>query len=120
MPSTPGMIDYLNAGLRGADLRQRAIASNLSNVKRDDYQRMEVDFQDALTRAIGSSASTKELNSLQPTLLRVNTAPAGKNGDMSIDEVVGDLMSNSGRYTTLMAVLRKNYDQMQMAMRTEG
>jgi len=121
MSSRPGMIDYLNAGLRSADLRQRAIASNLSNLHSSGYRRLDVKFQDALADAIESSSDASEVNSITGELFRPNTSAVGANGnDVSIDEEVGHLMSNSGRYKTLMAILRKNYDQMSMAMKTEG
>lgn len=120
MPRSPSLTDYLDAGLRAADLRQSAIANNLANARRVGYRRMDVKFEDLLDKAMDSLGGAK-LDRAEPELFRPMETPVGPNGnDVALDRELGELMSNSGRYKTMMRILRKTYEQMQMAMKTEG
>ncbi|MCK5174217.1 MAG: flagellar basal body rod protein FlgB, partial [Planctomycetes bacterium] len=48
------MMNYLEASMRAEGTRQRVIANNIANMNTPGFRRSDIDFQDVLSKAIGS------------------------------------------------------------------
>jgi len=111
-----GIVEYLEAGLRAASLRQAVIANNIANLDTPGFRRSTVAFEKLLAEAL-DSARPPDPRKLQPEVFRPLATPVGANGnDVSLEMEVGELIRNSGRYKTYLRLLAKLYRQMEMAM----
>ena len=118
MGSRASIIEYLEAGLRAASLRQSVIANNIANLDTPGYRRSAVNFETRLAEVLGSSRPV-DLTRIAPEVVRPMTTPIRINGnDVSMDEEVGELIKNTGRYKFYLRLMSKLYSQMEQAIRT--
>ena len=116
MVKNVNVVAYLEAGMRAAGLRQRAIANNLANVDTPGFRRSEVRFEGMLARATESGRSL-DPGDVEPELYRPMTTPVDARGnDVELEMELAELLKNSGRYKTYLRVLNKLYKQMEMAI----
>lgn len=120
MPINPGdMIPYLEAGIRAGSLRSKAIANNIANLQTANYRRTDVKFEEILKDRL-SDDEPLDLTDAEPTLVRPMTTPVAANGnDVDVDSEVAAMMQNTGKLKLYLATLRKNYEMLNGAMRTE-
>ena len=112
-------INLLQSALRGETLKQKAIANNIANLETPGYRRYDVKFEEALAKALESS-SPVNLKEIEPVLFKPKNTPVNTNGnDVSIEREVGEMIKNNLRHTALVRLLRKKYNQMQLAIRTK-
>jgi flagellar basal-body rod protein FlgB len=110
--------ELLQAGVHAEQLRQKAIASNVANLKTPGYRRVDIEFNQALAKAI-ESGDTKEIQNLEPQLINPMDTPVNANGnDVTLEDEVGRMIENSLRHKTYIRLLNKIYQQMQMATQT--
>lgn len=110
------MIDYLEAGLKAASVRQAVIANNLANLTTPGYRRKAVPFEELFAEAIERGRPVRQ-NEVLARVVEPRTAPVNEHGtDVELDAEIGELVRNSLRYKTYMRILERAYRQMEMAM----
>jgi flagellar basal-body rod protein FlgB len=99
-PSAFG-IDTLTRVLDTAGLRHRVIAQNVANVNTPGYKRLEVQFEDALAKALatpgGPAAKPRVVEGDGPERVDGNT--------VDIDREMGDLTKNGLLYQAATQIL---------------
>jgi len=111
-------VTMLEAGLRGTTLRSQAIANNVANINTPGYKRKDVQFEDALAKAVDSDDGS--VDDVEPTIFEPRNTPADATGnDVNMDTEVGKLLENSTMQKTYLRLMTKMYKQMDMAIRGE-
>jgi flagellar basal-body rod protein FlgB len=106
----------LAAAMRGAELRQTLLTSDLANADTPDFEPQDVDFQSQLASAMGSSAPLSQLT-FQPSTQPQTTNTNGNGVDS--DETSADLAENGLLYDALTEIYSANNSIVQYAMGTE-
>ena len=118
MSKTSNIIDFLEAGIRVESLRQKAIASNIANLKTPGYRRIGVKFEALLARALDSSGAA-DLSEIEAQIHQLNTTPVKSNGnDVNLEVEVGEMVKNTLHHKVYIRALHKKYRQMELAMNT--
>jgi flagellar basal-body rod protein FlgB len=121
MPRTPSIIQFTETGAKAFELRQRAIASNLSNVRKPGFLRHDVRFEELLAEQLRGGIENVRLDKIQPKVFKPLNTPLSPDGnDIHLDMETTNLMKNSGRYKAMMRIMKKAYLQHELAMKTEG
>ena len=116
MSARDGVIEYIQAGLKAASMRQAAIANNIANLNTPGYRREAVEFEKLLAEALGSGGRV-DLPEVAPRLIRPMTGPVNAVGnDVNMDMEVGELVKNASMYKVYLRLLSKLYQQMELAM----
>ena len=111
-----GIVDYLQAGLRAASMRQAVIANNIANSNTPGYRRRAVEFEAVLADAI-DSGGTVDLAEVRPRVVRPGTTPVNPDGnDVDMEKEVGDLIKNASTYKVYLRLLARMYRQAEMAI----
>lgn len=112
------IIQLVEAGIKAEAARQKAIASNIANMNSPGYRRIDVRFEEILSKAL-KKGDNVDLSTIEPEVYQPNKTNIKANGnDVSLDMEVGEMVKNSLRHKTFAAVLRKKYQQMQAAIRS--
>lgn len=115
MPGNTDIRTTLEAALRGAQLRQSAIANNIANLDTPGYRRKAVQFEQFFAKALQDGQVDPE--ELKAQLTTPMDTPVDERGnDVSLDQEVGDLAKNSAAYKTYMRLMSKVYRQMDQAI----
>ena len=110
------MMNYLEASMRAESTRQRVIANNIANMNTPGFRRSDIDFQDVLSKAIGSGEKVGE-HEMEPDLFQPMATALKSNGnDVHLESEVGEMVKNSLRHKTFMMLLKKKYSQYKLAM----
>jgi len=116
MAKTSNIADFLEAGIRAESLRQKAIASNIANLKTPGYRRIDVKFEELLAKALGSSGSA-ELSEIEPQIHQPKETPVKANGnDVTLEVEVGSMVKNTLRHKAYIRLLGKKYSQIELAI----
>ena len=116
MSRTANIVDIIEAGISAESLRQKAIANNVANLETPGYRRMDVKFKELFAKAMDSGGDV-DLSKIELGTYQPNNTPVKSNGnDVSLEVEVGSMVKNSLRHTTLIRVLQKKYQQMDMAI----
>jgi len=119
MISDMKVIRFIEAGIRAEAARQKAIASNIANMNAPGYRRADVRFEEILSKALKTDETGEKIDpgKLEAQFYRPETNPVKANGnDVSLDQEVGEMVKNSLRHRTYMALLKKKYEQMKLAL----
>lgn len=109
-------MNLLQAGMRAEGLRQQTIAHNIANMNTQGFRRSDINFEQALQKAMGSSDSL-DVSDLEVEVFQPLSTSINENGsDVSLDSEVGEMVKNSLRHRTYMLVLKKKYTQMEAAI----
>ncbi|MFA6132742.1 MAG: flagellar basal body rod protein FlgB [Phycisphaerae bacterium] len=115
----PSSMDFLQAGLRAASLRQAVIANNIANLDTPGFRRQTVDFEKALSKAIASGDVSSVLAS-EAQIVQPKSTPVDPTGnDVNLDMEVAELLKNSNAYKTYLRMTAKVYRQMELATQVE-
>ena len=124
----------LTAAMRGASMRQAAIAQNVANADTPGYKRLSVSFEGALADALeqdrASLASARRMeapsafaprvravDTVMPSVTReAGTAVRVDGGNVDPDNEMSELAANQLAYNTVTALLEKRFAQMRMAI----
>lgn len=118
MVKSQGITNYIEAALKGASLRQRAIANNLANLNTPGYRRLAVKFEKFLADAIADGRDVN-ISKLEEQLIRPMNTPTDSTGNDVILEVeIGDMIKNVGMQKAYLRLLARTYRSMEMAMQT--
>ena len=108
--------DHLEAALKGAALRQSAIANNIANLNTPNYRRLDVPFEKLLASAIENDKPV-DRDELIGSLTQPKNTEVGPNGnDVNLEKEVGDMIRNVSMQKAYLRLLSKRYKKMQMAM----
>ena len=80
MSKTSSILDFLQAGIRTENLRQKAIANNVANIETPGYQRFDVKFEQLLAKALDSSGSA-DLSEIEAQLYNPKNTPVKYKGN---------------------------------------
>jgi len=116
MSKTNSVTDLIETGIRAENLRQKAIANNISNLETPEYRRFDVRFEELLANAMNSSGSVN-LDDIEPELYQPMQTTVNLNGnDVNLESEVGQMIKNSLRHTAFIRLLNKKYKQIESAM----
>ncbi len=106
----------LEAAMRGAELRQTMLTSDLANADTPNFEPQDVNFQSQLASALKQGTSLSQVNfeaSTQPQTTNTN----GNGVDSS--QTSADLAENGLLYDALAQVLSSHDQTLQYAMETQ-
>lgn len=95
-------IEWISLALDASLLRQTAIANNIANANTADYQTLEVNFEEQLTRSI---------NEVRPFLQLSES-------NSSIDEQLALSVKNATHYRALIKGLNQKFALMKLALQS--
>ena len=116
MSKTTSITDFLEAGIRAENLRQKAIANNVANLQTPGYRRIDVKFQELLAKALNSPGQI-DLSEIKSLVYQPRQTPVSSNGnDVTLEAEIGQMVKNTLRHKTYIRLLNKKYAQIQLAM----
>jgi flagellar basal-body rod protein FlgB len=116
MAKTSSITDFLNAGIKAETLRQQAIANNVANLETPGYRRIDVKFEQLLAKAL-DSAGAVDINEIEAELYQPKNTPVKPNAnDVQMETEVGEMVKNTLRHIAYIRILKKKYDQLDLAM----
>jgi len=119
MAKTNNIMDLLEAGIRAEYLRQKTIASNVANLETPGYRRIDVKFEELLTKAMSSSGAV-DLSEIKPQIYNPKQTPLKPNGnDVSLEVEIGNMVKNTLRHKAYIRLLNKKFKQMELAINTK-
>lgn len=100
--------------------KHKVIANNIANVNTPGYKRMEVSFEDQLSRAIQDIPVAK-LTALQPKIVVSKDKEGSGNirndgNNVNIDSEVTSLLKNTGIYNVYTQLLGKKMEMVKSAI----
>ena len=104
----------LQAAIRGAGLRQTALAQNVANANTPGYQRKDVDFESSLQAAMAGGQNPDNLQFSVETDASAPMQPDGNSVD--IDTEAAKLSENGINYESLVSVEKTRLEILQSAM----
>jgi len=111
-----GIVELIEAGLRAEALRQRAVANNVANLQTPGYRRLDVRFEQLLSKAIESGEEI-DLEELEAELYQPkNTAVKPDGNDVNLEGEVGEMVKNTLRQKAFVRILNKKYNQIDQAI----
>jgi flagellar basal-body rod protein FlgB len=120
MANSFDVIRLLEAGIKAEGIRQRTIASNIANNETPGYRRLDVKFEQLLSKAIDSS-DPKEAAKIEPEVFQPLTTPLRSNGnDVNLEAEIGEMLKNSLRHAAYTRLLRRKFAQMETAIGVQG
>jgi len=116
MAKTSNIVDFLEAGIRAENLRQKAIASNIANLETPGYRRVDVKFEELLTKTLDSSGAA-DLSEIGPQVHKPEQTPVKTNGnDVNLELEIGNMVKNALRHKAFVRLLNKKYSQLELAI----
>ena len=104
----------LEAAIRGASLRQTALAQNVANANTPGYRLKDVDFHSALTEAMSAGGSPDQV---QFSVTEDPSAPMQADGNsVDMDTESAKLAENGLEYESLVSVAKGRIDIIEAAM----
>ena len=100
--------------------KHKVIANNIANVNTPGYKRMEVSFEDQLSRAI-QDVPVAKLTTLQPKIVVSKDKEGSGNirndgNNVNIDSEVTSLLKNTGIYNVYTQLLGKKMEMVKSAI----
>jgi len=116
MPQGVDIIGLLESGIRAEETRQRTIASNIANLDTAGYRRLDVRFEELLSKALRSRDPTKA-GGVAPEVFEPAGSPVKANGNnVNMEMEIGAMLKNASRQTAFIRLLRKKFSQMDSAI----
>jgi flagellar basal-body rod protein FlgB len=112
------MIDFIESGIRAEVLRQKSIANNIANMNTPGYRRTDVQFEELLEKEIGKGKRGDVRDLTGEVFKPMSTKVKGNGNDVSLEMEVGQMVKNSLRHQAYTNMLKKKYQQIQLAIRT--
>ena len=116
MSKTSNITDFIEAGLRAEQLKQKVIASKIANLQTPRYRTVDVKFKQLLSKAM-DSAGQVDFDKVKPELYHPADTKVKANGnDVSMENEIGKMVQNSLQHDAYIKLLRKKYKQIEMAI----
>ena len=110
------IVDYLEAGLKGASIRQATIANNIANLGTPGYRRVAVQFEKNLAKAM-AEGKTVDIGELTRQVMSPKNTPVDANGnDVTLEMEIGEMVKNTGMQKTYLRLLARTYRKIESAM----
>ena len=120
MSKTNSILDLIETGIKAENLRQKAIANNISNLETSGYRRIDVEFEKLLAKCL-NSAGEVDLSKIEPQVYRPKQTLVKSNGnDVDFEAEVGEMIKNTLRHKAYIRLLSKKYRQIELAMDVGG
>ena len=104
----------LQAAIRGAGMRQTALAQNIANANTPGYQRKDVDFEATLNQAMQAGTNP---DNVQFSVTTDGSAPMQADGNsVDIDTESAKVAETGLQYEALTSVLRGRIDILRAAI----
>ena len=116
MATKATMIDYLEAGIKGASLRQAAIANNIANLGTPGYRRVAVEFEKRLADAMAGGKNVDIAEMVKDVTRPQNTEVDANGNDVMLEMEIGEMLKNVGMQKTYLRLLAGRYRKMESAM----
>lgn len=114
--SGTNVIDLLRAGIRAEEIRQQTIASNIANIETPRYRRVDVKFEELVTKALKNSGEVN-LDKIEPEVFEPRNTRVKANGnDVDLNKEVGELVKNSLRHTAYTRLLGRKFQLIEQAI----
>jgi flagellar basal-body rod protein FlgB len=111
-----GIVELIEAGLRAEALRQKAVANNVANLQTPGYRRLDVRFEELLSKAIASGEEI-DLDELGAELYQPkNTAVKPDGNDVNLEGEIGEMVKNTLRQKAFVRILNKKFQQIDQAV----
>jgi len=108
--------DFLQAAIKAENLRNKAIANNISNLQTPGYSSVDVKFEQLLDKAL-KDVDGFDLSKIVPEIFEPKKTPLKSNGnDVNLEVEIGRLIKNSIKHTAYVRLLNRIYQQMQQAI----
>jgi flagellar basal-body rod protein FlgB len=104
----------LQAAIRGANMRETALAQNVANANTPGYQRKDVDFESSLRAALADGSSPDNVQFSVQTDPSSPMEPDGNSVD--IDTESSNLAENGLTYESLVSVEKSRIDILKSAI----
>lgn len=108
----------LDRALGAAGLRQQVLANNLANVNTPGFKRSDVNFDDALAKAIDGSSSADDsarVLDLEPSIsVDSSTTMRADGNNVDVDREMASLAENNVRYNALVQIAAKRLKMLEM------
>ena len=116
MPQPVDIVGLLESGIRAEETRQRTIASNIANLETPGYRRLDVRFEELLTKAL-RSRHAGAAGDVEPEVFEPAGAPLKANGNnVNMEMEIGAMLKNAARQTAFIRLLRKKFSQIENAI----
>ncbi len=113
------IINFLEAGLKAENLKQKVISNNVANLQTRGYKTVDVKFEDLLSKAM-KSGKDFNIKDIEAELYKPQNTPVKANdNDVSLENEVGKMVKNTLRHKTYVRILAKKYSQMELAINTK-
>jgi flagellar basal-body rod protein FlgB len=112
----------LDLALGAAGKRQEVLANNLANVNTPGYKRLDVKFDDELSKAVDAARSGGEgsLDSLRPGISTDDAVAVRADGNsVDVDQEMAFLAENNIRYNALVQLSQKKLETLKYVI-SEG
>jgi flagellar basal-body rod protein FlgB len=116
MAVKPTIIEYLEAGIKGAGIRQATIANNIANIGTPGYRRLAVDFEKRLASAMAEGKSLDVEEFSKDVMSPKDTPVDAAGNDVSLEMEIGEMVHNTGMQKTYLRLLARTYRKMESAM----
>jgi flagellar basal-body rod protein FlgB len=114
----PKQTELLTKLMEVSGMRHRVVSQNLANVNTPGYQRLKVDFDEALSNEIQNGNIT-DLK-IEPTVVEDKSLPARADGNnVDIDLEIGELQRKAMMYQTYSQLLASQFATMRLAISSE-
>ncbi len=112
-PQIEQLPDLMNA----ASLRHRVISQNLANVNTPGYQRLDVEFEEALAKANIAASGGRTAAQVTPKIVEDNSASIRADGNnVDVDVELGQLNKNALLFQMYTQLMRSQFDAMRRAI----
>jgi flagellar basal-body rod protein FlgB len=120
MAGSVDVVKLLETGIKAEGLRQEAIASNIANLATPGYRRLDVKFEEMLSKAL-ASGNDVDPRKIEPEFYQPLNTPIRSNGnDVNLEKEIGEMVKNSLRHTAYVRLLQRKFAQMETAMGIQG
>jgi len=119
MQSLNSQFDLLGRLIDATEVRHRAISNNIANVNTPNYRRMDVEFEEQLTRELSGpkNADGSARMTAKPEMVLTPGLTARADGNnVDIDREIGQLNKNAMLQQTYVQLLSTYLEQMRLAI----
>ncbi len=116
MSETNNIVDLLGAGIKAENIRQKAIANNIANLETPGYRRIDVKFEEVLSKLLDSPGEV-DLNDLDFEFYQPENTPINSKGnDVNLESEIGKLVKNALFHKAYIRLLNNKYKQIDSAI----
>ena len=116
MSETNNIVDLIGAGIKAENLRQKAIANNIANLETPGYRRVDVQFEEVLSKLLDSPGEV-DLDDLGFEYYRPQNTPVNSKGnDVNLESEIGQMVKNALFHKAYIRLLNNKYKQIDAAI----